>query len=83
MSLEEKSPTQFGLGHLGSQVTPQRKSPEAGVGGCRGWDETCLLKATRRNLWVLTGSIIWGGRGILGDGGGAGGCGSQVVGLSP
>lgn len=31
VSLEEKSPTQLGLGHLGLHVTPQRKSPEAGM----------------------------------------------------
>lgn len=64
-------------------LEPQRKSPEVGMGGCCGWDVTCLLKATGRNLWVLTNSIIWGGCGVLGDGDGAGGCGSQVVGLSP
>lgn len=40
-------------------------------------------QATCPNLWVLTGSIVWGGCGVLGDAGGAGGCDSQVGGLSP
>lgn len=64
------------------------------MGGYCGRNVKCLLKATCLNIWFLTGSIIWGGCGVLGNGGdggdgwwrwmvGDGGYGSQVVGLFP